>query len=183
MFLSGFFCSKKNMRNRSIFWQKPWTNFFAKCRFFRLFRTFFLWSKKHSFLSRISKNLSFCLSLLKKQDQEKGQFFDKNHGLTPFQNVDFFEFFRTSLFTSKKHSFLSKKSFFLAYKKKVKFFQKPWTNPFAKCRFFSTLWELHFWGPKSFIFYPEFKKTFLSSFFCLKKTYKKKIDFLTKTIY
>ena len=159
--------------------------------FLEFFRTFFLLSKKHSFLSRISKNVSFCLSLLKKQDQEKGQFFDKNHGLTPFQNVDFFDFFRTSLFTSKKHSFLSKKflSCFVCwkknktYKKKVKFFQKPWTNPFAKCWSFSTLWELNFWGPKSFIFYPEYQKTFLSSFFCLKKHIRKRSIFLTKTIY
>ena len=66
------------------------------------------------------------------------------------------------------------------YKKKVKFFQKPWTNPFAKCWSFSTLWELHFWGPKSFIFYPEYQKTFLSSFFCLKKHIRKRSIFWQK---
>ena len=34
LFLSGFFCSTKNMRKRFFFRQKPWTNPFAKCRFF-----------------------------------------------------------------------------------------------------------------------------------------------------
>ena len=160
--------------------------------FLEFFRTYLLWSKKHSFLSRILKNVFFWLSLLKKNIWEKGGFFEKNHGLTPWQNVHFFDFFRTSLFRSKKHSFLSrisKKWFFLVFfwskkknEKKFNFWQKPWSNPFAKCRFFSTLWQLHFWGPKSFIFYPENQKMLLSGFFRLKKTYKKKVDFLTKTV-
>ena len=75
--------------------------------------------------------------------------------------------------------FCSKKTL----EKRSIFCRKPGTNPFAKCRFFSTLWELYFWGPKSFIFYPEYQKVFLSGFFLLKKkTYKKKFDFLTKTM-
>ena len=82
------------------------------------------------------------------------------------------------------------------------FWQKPWTNPLAKCWFFSTfsdlhfwgpkmflsakypffssLWELHFWGFKSFIFYPEYQKMFLSSFFCLKKHIRKRSIFWEK---
>ena len=160
--------------------------------FLGFFRTYLLWPKKHSFLSKILKNVSFWLSLLKKNIWEKGRFFDKNHGLNPLQNVDFFDFFRTSLFRSKKHSLVSRISktvsfwLFFAEKKHIRkrsiFWQKPWTNPFAKCRFFSTLWQLLFWGPKSFIFYPENQKMLLSGFFRLKKTYKKKVDFLTKTV-
>ena len=76
----------KPMRKRSIFWQKPWTNSLSKLRFFPLFRTSLFKSKNHSFLSRISKNVSFFLSLLKKNLWEKGRFFDKNHGLTACQN-------------------------------------------------------------------------------------------------
>ena len=138
MFHSGFLCSKEQIRKRSIFWEIPWTNPFAKCRFFRLFRTSLFRSKKYPFLSRISKNLSFWLFWLKK-----------------------------------KHM-----------KKRSIFWQKPWTNPFAKWQSFSTLWELHFWGPKNFFFYPEYQKMFLSGFFLLKKkkTYKKKVDFVTKTM-
>ena len=90
MFLSGFLCSKEKIRKRSIFWEIPWTNAFAKCRFFRLFRTSLFRSKKYSFLSRIWKNLSFWLFWLKKKIWKKGRFFDKNHGLTPLQNGDFF---------------------------------------------------------------------------------------------
>ena len=131
-----------------------------------------------------------------KKKWEKGRFFDKNHGLTPLQNVDFLEFFKTFLLWSKTHSILFftiqniKKCLFLPFfvqktkhmRKRSIFWQKPWTNPFAKCRFFSTFSDLHFWGPKSFIFYPEYQKMFLSAFFCSKKTYKKKVDFLTKTM-
>ena len=131
------FCSKKKLiRKRSIFWQKPWTNPFAKCRFFSVFWNCSFLSKKHSFLSRIWKNVSFCF-----------------------------------FFAQKKHM-----------RKRSIFWQKPWTNPFAKCWFFSTFSDLHFWGPKSFIFYPEYQKMFLYGFFCSKKTYKKKVDFLTKTM-
>ena len=72
------------------------------------FRTFLFWSKKHSFLSRISKTLSFWLFLVKKNILEKGRFLDKNHELTPLQNVDFLDFARTSLSRSKNHSLLSR---------------------------------------------------------------------------
>ena len=102
---------------------------FQNVDFLNIFRTYLLWSKKHSFLSRISRNVFFCfffrskknsflsrrsknasccLSLLKRTDKEKVHFFGKNHGLTPFQNVDFLNIFRTYLLWSKKHSFLSR---------------------------------------------------------------------------
>ena len=123
----------------------------------------------------------------------KGRYFEKNHGLTPLQNADFFYFLRTSLFRSKKHSFLSRISktlsfwlFFCQKKKHIRkrsiFWEKPWTNPFGKCRFSSSFWETHFWGPKSFVFYPEYQKMFLSGFFCLKKSHKKKVDIFTKAM-
>ena len=47
---------------------------------------------------------------------------------------------------------------------------------------FSTFLELHFSGLKSILFYPEYQKLFVSEFFCSKKSYKKKVDFLTKTM-
>ena len=145
--------------------------------FLEFLRTFLLWSKKHSFLSRISKKVSFWLFLLKKKNiWEKGRFFDKNHRLTPWQNVHFF-------FTLQRLQFSGLKSvlFYPEYqtmflsglfckkkkeKKRLILGQKQWTNPFAKCRFFSTLWELHFLGLKTIIFYPEYQKMFLSGSFC-----------------
>ena len=61
------FLLKKNISgNRSIFWKKPWTNPFAKWRFFDFTRVSPFRSKKHSLLSRISKYVSFLLCLLKK---------------------------------------------------------------------------------------------------------------------
>ena len=55
---------------------------------------------------------------LKKITHEKTWwFFDRNHGLTPLQIFEFLDFFRTLLFRSKKHSFLSrisKSDFFVA---------------------------------------------------------------------
>ena len=103
------FLVKKKMRKRSIFWQKPWTNPFAKFRFFRVFYNFTFQVQKAFFtIQNIKKMFLFGFFCWKKKIWEKGRFFDKNHGLTPLQSVHFFEFFRTSLFRSKKHSFLSR---------------------------------------------------------------------------
>ena len=51
----------------------------------------------------------------KKNIEEKSRIFDKNHGLTPLQNVDFLDFLRTFLLWSKKHSFLSRISIYVAF--------------------------------------------------------------------
>ena len=116
MFLFGFFCwKKKGMRKRSIFGQKPWTNPFAKYRFFSSLWELHFWGFK-----------SFIFY------------------------PEYQKMFLSGFFCLKKH-----------IRKRSIFWEKPWTNPFAKCRFFLTLWELHFWGPKSFIFYPEYQKMFL----------------------
>ena len=157
--------------------------YFARVSLFR--------SKKHSLLSRISKYASFLLFLLKKTYKKKVEFLPK----TMYQPLCKMSVFLTLLelnFSGVKSIlyFPENKKLvlpgFFCWKKKMRkrsiFWQKPWTNPFANCRFFSTLWELHFWGPKSFIFYPEYQKMFLFGFFCLKRTYKKKVDFLTKTM-
>ena len=158
--------------------------------FFDFFRTSLFRSKKHSLLSRISKNVSFWLFLAKKNIWEKGRFFDKNHGLNVLQNVDFFDFFRTSLFRSKKHSLLSRISknvsfwLFFAEKKHIRnrsiFWQKPFTNPFAKCGFFELLLELHFSGVTSVLYFPEYQTLFLSGFFSQKKHIRKRSIFLNK---
>ena len=92
MFLSGFLCSKEQVRKRSFFFFEKnhgltrWQN----ADVFDFFRTLLFRSKKHSFLSRISKNVSSWFFWLKKKEWKKGRFFEKNHGLTPLQNVHFF---------------------------------------------------------------------------------------------
>ena len=147
--------------------------------FLKFFRTSLLWSKKHSFLYRISKNVFFSIFWLKKKKVwEKGRFLDKNHGVTLLHNVVFFfDFVRTSFLRSKKLYFLSRISknvslLLFAQKKFIRkrsiFWQKPWTNPFEKCPFFSTMLEFHLSGFKSILLYPEDQKIFLSGFFCSK---------------
>ena len=109
MFLTRVLCSKKKHMKKCLFlWQKTWTNPLQNFDFLDCVRTSLFRCKKHSFLSRISKNIPFWVSLLKKNIWEKGRFYDKNHGLTPLQNVYFLDFFKTSLLRSKEYSFISR---------------------------------------------------------------------------
>ena len=80
MFLTGFLCSKEQLRKRSFFGLTRWQNVDV----FDFFRTLLFRSKKHSFLSRISKNVSSWLFWLKKKEWKKGRFFEKNHAKCPF---------------------------------------------------------------------------------------------------
>ena len=92
------------------------------------------------------KTGSSWLFWLKKKIWGKGWFFDNNHGLTPLQNVYFFRLCENFTFRVQKALFSIqniKKFFFLPFllkksliRKRSIFTQKPWTNPFAKCRFF-----------------------------------------------
>ena len=144
----------------------------------------------------------FCsflwLFLLKRNIWKKGRFFDKNHGLTPLQNVDFFRLCENFTFEVQKTFFSIQNikrmflSCFFAQKKKLIrrrsiFSPKPWTNPFAKCRFFSGFWNCSLLSKKhSFLsrIYKniKYKKKSFFLLFLLKKTYEKKVYFLTKTM-
>ena len=96
MLLSGFFCLKKTYKKKVDFFDKNHgLTPLQKAYFFDFGRVSLFRSKKHSLLSRISKYVSFLLRLLKKNIEEKGRFFDKNHGLTPLKKANFFEFART----------------------------------------------------------------------------------------
>ena len=123
---------------------------------FNFFRSLLLRSKKYFFLSRISKIVSFwfCFAQKKKIYEIKVDCFEKSHGLTRLQNVDFLDFFRTSLVLSKKHCFLfriSKNVFSCVsllkrknMKKRSIFWKKRGLNPFEKSRFFGLFWNLTF---------------------------------------
>ena len=147
-----FFAQKKHMRKMSIFWQKswkkPWKKTMQNVDFFRLFENFTFEVQKALFSIYNIRKCFFLAFLAKKKHIRKRSIFWQKPWTNPqLQNVDSLEFFRTFLFRSKKHSFLSKTSknvsfrFFFAQKKntweKSRFFEKkPWTNLFAKCRFF-----------------------------------------------
>ena len=117
--------------------------------FLHFFQTLIFWSKKHSFLSRISKNDLLWLDFPKHRIWENRRFFDKNHGITPLQIFDFLHFFQTSLFRSKKHSFLFRisKSNLLwldfpkkpLWKKRPFFYQNHGLTPLQIFEFF--IWE------------------------------------------
>ena len=47
---------------------------------------------------------------------------------------------------------------------------------------FLTLLNFNFSRLKSILYYPEYQKMFLTGFFAKKKTYEKKVDFLTKAM-
>ena len=82
----------------------------------------------------------------KKKIWEKGRFFEKNHELTPLENVDFFRLCENFTFEVQKALFSIqniKECFFLAFFAKKKyitkrsiFWQKPWTNPLQNVDFF-----------------------------------------------
>ena len=114
--------------------------------------------------------------LLQKKHIRERSIFCQKPWINPFAKCRFFStIWELNLWGPKSFNFYPEyqemflSAFFAKKKKHIRkrsiFWQKPWTNPFAKCRFFSTLWELYFWGPKSFIFYLEYQKMFLSGFF------------------
>ena len=144
--------------------------------FLEFFRTSLFRSKKHSFLSRISINVFFFLFLLRKKIWGKGRFFDKNHRLTTLQNADFFRLCENFTFEVQKNfifypeyqkMFLSSH---FAHKKsdknKVDFETKTMDKRTCKISIFLTLLELNFSGVKSILYFPEYKKLFLSGFVC-----------------
>ena len=107
----------------------------------------------------------------------------------PLQNVNFFDFARTSRFGSKKHFSLSKikKYFFLAFlakkkhiRKKGRFFGKNHGLTLCKMSIFFTLLEFHFSGLKSILYYLELKKCFFLAFLAKKKHIRKKGRFFGK---
>ena len=150
--------------------------------FFDFVRTSLLRSKKLYFLTRISKNASFWLLLLKENLWEKGRFFDKNYGLTPLQNADFFYFARVSLFRSEKHSLLSRISKYVSFllvclkekhkRRRSNFSQKPWLTPSQNVdilEFFRTFFVVY----KAFFSIQNIKKCFFLAFFAEKKIWGK----------
>ena len=103
-----------------------------------------------------------------------------------------FDFFRGVLLRSKKYSLLPRiskiVSFLFCFLKKIiwekcRFFlEKPWTNPFAKCRFFGLFQNFTLIsGLKSIVFFSKYQKTFFPGFLYLKKKYEERLDFLKET--
>ena len=114
--------------------------------FFRLCENFTFQVQKALFSIQNIKNVSFWLFLLKKKIWEKGRFFDKNHGITPFKMPIFLTLLEVHFSGLKSIIYYPEyQKMFLScfvysqkktYKNKVEFLQKPCSNPFAKFPFF-----------------------------------------------
>ena len=75
---------------------KPRLNPFGKMSIFRLSQLFFFIGFKEGFsLQNIVKDISWPI-LPKKQKMEKWRFLDQNHGLTPLEKCQFFDFLNFS---------------------------------------------------------------------------------------
>ena len=158
--------------------------------FFDFVKTSLFRSKWHSFLSRISKNVSFWPFLLNKNIWKKVDFFNKNHGLTPLQNVDFFRLCENFTFEVQKTLFSIqniKNFFFLPFLLKKNlirirsiFWQKPWTNPFEKCPFFG-IFRTSLFRSKKLYFLSRISKNVSFFLFCSKKNLIRKRSIFWRT--
>ena len=97
------YCVKTKVGKMVIFGPKPWFNPFGKISFF-----LFVQLRKAFFCSRISLN-TFPQSILSKRKKlEKWPFSDQNHGLTPLEKCQFFEFLNFLFFQPRKAFFRSR---------------------------------------------------------------------------
>ena len=115
---------------------------------FLTFSTFRFYSLERCFLVlEYRKHIFVAYNALKKK-VEKWSFFDQNHGLTLFKNVNIWTFW-TLCFYSLERCFLvlqyRKRLFPGLYwllkkvRKKALFWPKPWVNLLEKCQFFDFL--------------------------------------------
>ena len=75
-----------------------------KCQFFDFLNLLFLEPRKAFFRSRISQNTFSWPILARKKKMEKWPIFEQNHGLTPLQKCQFFDFLNF-LFLLPRHAF------------------------------------------------------------------------------
>ena len=138
------------------------------------------------------KNNLFWLNLPKKYPWENIRIFEKNHGLANLENLGFLDLIKTSLFWSKKYSFLSTISkndlFWLicpknTHEKIFEFVTKTWTNRFGTFGFFGVFSETLLSLCEKHSFYLEHQKPNFSCLICPKNTQEKIFDFFTKTMH
>ena len=128
-FKTSFFWSKKHsflssIPKNDLFWlDLPKRHTWQKVRFFDknhgltllenfefldFFKSFFFWCRKDFFIQNNKKTIFSCLICPKYIDDKKSDFFYESHGLSPLENFDFVDFFKTSFFWSRKHSYFSR---------------------------------------------------------------------------
>ena len=123
-----------------------------KCQFSNFLNFLFLKPKKAFFGSRISWKIFAWPILPEKTKLEKWSFLDQNHGSTPLEKCQFFNFSTSCFYSLERRFFVleyRKRYFSGPYcpKKKVGkmaiFGPKPWVKPFGKMSIFR-LFQLRF---------------------------------------
>ena len=158
---------KKNFEKMANFGPKPWVNTFGKMSIFGLFELLVFIALKGFFLfQNIVKDI-FLAYTASKKNFEKWPYLDQNHGLTPFDKCQFFDFL-ICLFSQPRKAFFvleyRKRHFPGLYclKKKVRktaiFGPKPWVNPFPKKANFSTFLISGFYRIEKRYFFLEYRK-------------------------
>ena len=115
-FKTSFFWSKKHsflssIPKNDLFWlDLPKRHTWQKVRFFDknhgltllenfefldFFKSFFFWCRKDFFIQNNKKTIFPCLICPKYINDKKSDFFYESHGLTPLENFDFVDFFKT----------------------------------------------------------------------------------------
>ena len=149
-----------------MFRQKRWIIPSGKCLFLALFTTSIVWSKNHSFLSKMKKK-SLMTCFLPKNIWEKVWFLNKNHGLSPLENVDVLHFLKLQFSRLKTILFhpeiLKNNIFWLDYSKKTqikkfRFLDKNHELSPQKMSISFNFIKLKFSCLKFIPFYPEYQK-------------------------
>ena len=156
----------------AIFGPKPWVNPFREMLIFRRFELLVFIAQKNQFFVLEYHEIHFPTLYCEKKKLEKWPFLDQNHGLTPLEKCQFFDFLNFLFFIAQKSVFSFQniiKDIFLSYnagKKKFKmaiFGPKPWVNPFGKMSTFRLFELLGFRAQKSvFSFWNIIKDIFLA---------------------
>ena len=89
----------------AIFGPKPWVNPFAKMSIFRLLELFVFIAQKGAFSFQIIVKVIFLTNIALQKRLEKWPYLDQNHGLTPFENLQFFRHFELLVFIAQKGIF------------------------------------------------------------------------------
>ena len=122
---SCLYCLKKEFGKMAIFVPRRWVNPLGKMSIFRLFKLFvfvaqkgvfsfqnivkdILQSRKEFFRCKISKRTFSWAILPKKKKFEKWPFFEQNHGLTPLEKCQFFDFLNFLFLQPRKAFFRSR---------------------------------------------------------------------------
>ena len=133
----------------AIFGLKPWVNPFGKMSILRLFKLFVFIVQKCLFLCQNIVKDIFLAYIASKEKVDKWPFFDKNHGLAPFEKCQFFDFLNYLFLQPRKGFFrsrISEKTFSQLILIKKKSFKKcpcldqnHGLTPLEKCQLYDFL--------------------------------------------